>query len=192
MLRVLVLLLGTAVAQDSYATFHEPGGRFEFRYPAWWQLYSGTRIAAAASLSYIPLCDASSIACVAEPAAEVKNSNFGGASFQIGATAADNESACLKPATIPAFEASRTEPVRTVNGIRFVHGSTDGVATGHSMHAEIYRTFHGGVCYEARISTTQTSIAIAPQGTKKFSPLDQERLEKQLSAMLDSLRLLHP
>jgi hypothetical protein len=185
-------MLEAAVAQDSYATFHEPGGRLEFRYPAWWQLFSGTRIAAAASLSYISLCSASSIACVVEAANEAKNSNFGGASFQIGVTATADESACLKPATIPAFEVSRTEPVRTVNGVRFVQGSTDGVATGHSMHAEIYRTFHGGVCYEARISTTQTSIAIAPQGTKKFSPLDQERLEKQLSAMLDSLRLLHP
>lgn len=100
MLRVLVLMLGAAVAQDSYATFHEPAGRFEFRYPAWWQLFSGTRIAAAASLSYIPLCDPSSIACVVETAAEVKNSNFGGASFQIGAIAGANESACLR---LPRF-----------------------------------------------------------------------------------------
>jgi hypothetical protein len=192
MLRVLVLVLGVAVAQESYATFHEPAGRFEFRYPAWWQLFSGARIGEAATLSYIPLCDASSIACVAEPGAEVKNSNFGGASFQIGSIPADNESACLKPAALPAFEVSRTEPSRTVNGIRFVHGSMDGVATGHSMHAEIYRTFHGGVCYETRLSTTQTSIAIAPQGTRKFSRLDQERLEKQLSTIFDSLRLLRP
>jgi hypothetical protein len=184
MRRTLVLMLASALAQDTYSTFRDPAANFQFHYPAWWQLFTGKRIAEAASLSYIPLCSQASIACVVEPSGEFKNTNFEGASFQVAAIAGQNEAACLK------VENSGLPPVRAVNGIQFVHGSASAVAAGHSLTAEIYRTFHGDACYEVRVSTAQASIAIAPGGTRKLSPLDADRLQKRLDDMLDSLRFL--
>ncbi len=172
--RVLVLFLIAAAAQDAYTTFNDPAGRFQFRYPAGWQLFTGKRLAESTLLSYIPLCQPEAIACVTEPPTEFKGSNFEGASFQI--------SACTKS------DGLQTD--RTINGVRFTHGSRDGAAAGHSSNTEIYRTDHGGVCYEVLLTTTQTSIAITPAGSRKFSAIELEKVQKRLDAILESLRFI--
>jgi hypothetical protein len=160
------------------ATFNDPAGRFQFSYPPWLQLLTGKRIAEAATLSYLPLCNPQAIVCVVEPATEFKNTSFEGASFQVAE--------CPKP------DAARLDSSRTINGLHFDYGTSDSAAAGHSLSAEIYRTVHGGACFEARISTTRTSVAIAPAGTRKLSPIEEERVERMLTAILDSFHFLTP
>jgi hypothetical protein len=180
--RILALLAISGVAQVGFSTFTDPAGRFQFRYPAGGQVLTGKRIAESLTRSYMPLCKPESIVCAVGLSSEFGNTNIEGASFQLGVIAAADEQTCLKQ------DGSGLPPYRTVNGIRFTHASKDEAAAGHSLTADLYRTFRQGACYEIRLSTAEFSIAIAPSGTRKVSTIEVERLQRRLDGILDSLR----
>ena len=121
-----------------------------------------------------------------EPVSDFKNTNLEGASFQIETVTATSEDSCLK------IEPSREEPTRIVNGIRFRHGTSEGAAAGHSSDVELYRAFLGGACFDARITITQTSLAIAPAGSHRIAKIEGERLQTRMNAILNSLHFLKP
>jgi hypothetical protein len=43
-----------------------------------------------------------------------------------------------------------------IGGVSFIHGTNDGVATGHAIKHDLYRAFHKQRCFELSVSETWT------------------------------------
>lgn len=181
-------------------TFTSSDGVFRFTYPPQFVLSQNGQPDAG---SYIPVCQENGLACVVYPPARYKGTNFGSAALSIAEVKdATAETACF------TFEAMQTvmgsdghqsqtptvsdkHPVETINGTEFKTGVTGDAAMSHSLATDIYRTFHGGKCYEMDINIMQTSFGVYDPGTvRKFTQRDNKRVHDSLRKILGSFQFL--
>jgi hypothetical protein len=140
--------------------------------------------------SYIPVCtdDAETggtAACVAFPINKSQPTQLEAAAFSVSQISSDNtKSRCLSGVSTRDFPAHTTK----INGIEFRQGERDGVATGHSLDAYIYRTFHRDTCYELDIRLAVSNSGYSDPGTLKEINLDN--VSRRLQKVLHSFRFL--
>src|ERR1700743_2551858 len=78
----------------------------------------------------------------------------------------------------------------TIGGGTFRHFRVSDAAMSHYENSDIYRSFHGGKCYELVIQEMTTSADVYDAGTQKFSKEDEAEVKGKLMQALQSFRFL--
>ncbi len=181
---------GTSPARK---TFTSPDGAFSFEYPQSLvrckQTDPNSDWTPDSCASVIPVCDDDAhsggvMACIAYPPDKNKT-NLEAATFSVSEINGDvTENKCLSG--VP----NRDFPVHSIkiNGVEFKASEVDGVATGSSLDAYIYRSFHKNRCYELDIRMAVSNPALFDPGTIK--PVDLNEVRKPLDKVLRSFRFL--
>jgi len=60
--------------------------------------------------------------------------------------------------------------------VSFIHGTGDGVATGHAIKHDLYRAFHKQRCFELSVSETWTDRNNFDPPLKTLTPHQQKQL----------------
>jgi hypothetical protein len=179
------------------ATFTAPDGAFRFSYPSDFQVCTQGRIQPCIQ-SFIPVCEQDALVCLVYPAEELKDTSFSAASFQVREIFDNAEQMtadiCATPkprdhgsvTQYPEFLISAEHPVEMIGGRQFLHAVKDGVATGHSIAIDLYRTFHRQRCFELSVSTTGTDPNISDPPMKTLSPAQRRKLDQMMSRILHS------
>jgi hypothetical protein len=159
---------------------------FSVRYPTSLSFYRGDLDYKETQMSYIPICDYTTVACFEYNGMEYKDTTFEAAGFSINVLRdIKTESDCGKIDT-------GQYPIQTenINGIKFRRGLTGEGATSHSKGGPTYRTFHQSVCFEIAAATAQVSIgAFDPGAIKAF---DSARVDKLLDKVIHTFRFVGP
>lgn len=185
--------------------FTATDGAFRFSYPHNFQVCTAGKMDPCnlSSQSFIPVCEDEALVCVIFPPARVEGTNFGDASFQVkeihrGEMVTDNVCAtpypkmdASGPSNWPEFLVSAKHPVEMIGGVQFLHGISGGVATGHWLDVELYRSSHRQRCFELRVSTTQTNPEITEPPMKTLTRTQKKELDQSMSRILHSFRFLN-
>jgi hypothetical protein len=157
-------------------------------------LYTGSKTDEAPF--YMPVCQ-SAVACVAYPRTTYAGTNIGAAAFQAREIDdATTENLCLRPPILPAdggprFDTATKDPTKIINGVRFLHGISGGVAMGNYMDSDLYRTFYRSKCYELSINISATRFEnFAPGAVREFTSGDEQRVTNELTMILNSFTFL--
>lgn len=179
-----------------FRTFTSPDGAFQVN-------YSGSLVKCESDargnwktyicLTYVPICNADpsggTVLCLAYPRGKTAQGTiFDSAAFSVTEiTDADSQSKCLRLSDPPAQYQS-VHPV-TINGTEFVTAELGGVASGHVLDGDVYRTFHQGRCYELDIRiVTYDGTGYDPGTLKGF---DLKPVKRSLQQVLASFKFLH-
>jgi hypothetical protein len=201
---VIVLLVETTALRSQTAggprsssrTFTSPDGTFSFEYAALLVLCArrdpknSDQWSPGSCSSFIPVCDdytssGGTVACIAYPADKVKETNLQAATFSVAEIKGDTtERKCLQG--VP----DRDFPIHSVriNGTEFKSSEVDGVATGSSLDAYVYRAFHQNKCYELDLRIALSSPALYDSGNVRT--IDLRQVRKPLDQALKSFRFL--
>jgi hypothetical protein len=207
------LFLLLAIFSVSQKTYTSADRSFEIRYPTSYVLMAGSDIheepegpQSVADQPYIPVCSGYNrstpdgktlLACIMYSPDEYRGTNLGGSGLQISEIKfAKSEDACihLPPSPTsehPTFELSKQSPLLMINGVRFAHGTNEGVAAGHSNQSDQYRTFHQGRCYELAINLSETSFAaLEPGAVREFTSKNRSKVHAELTKVLKTFKFL--
>ena len=141
--------------------------------------------------AYAPVCSnfdsdfSGTVACIAYPAREMKDTNFEGAAFSVSELKAATHSECLKFA--PPSDGGNPYD-ENVNGVTYRVAKYEEGAAGHLLDGEVYRTFRNHTCYELDIRVASSNIGNYDPGTVK--PFDSEKVQQTLKAVLPSFQFL--
>jgi hypothetical protein len=184
-------------AQSSIKTFTAPANTFSFMYPADFRVCTSSKMEDCRGEAFIPPCDEDSIVCVIYPKEKLSGTNFEGAGFQVRTVRYDpghpnTPNECVtprgeQPGNNPEFLISASTPTRRVGPVRFIHGVSGGVATGHYSFMDVYRYFHKKSCYEITwsVSALNRGVLEDPDSIREFN---RAQVVRAFSAMLDSFR----
>ena len=133
-------------------------------------------------------CDSvGTVACIAYPAEELKDTNFQAAAFSVNELKrVSTEPQCLEVEEPPPHVG--TPSYQTVNGVKFRVTETAGLATGNFLDGYVYRTFHKRRCYELDIRVAFSNSANYDPGTLKN--FDSKKVKRNLKAVLASFKFL--
>ncbi len=183
-------------AQTSAQTFTSPDGVFQFTHSSILipcTVKNGSWVPADACSSQGGLCDdvssSETIVCFAYPKDKfIEKPAFGGAAFFVEEIR-DSRTAkkCL---TGEDWLVHRTEST-TINGVPFKVFHISDAWAGGSQSGDIYRAFHGNICYELGIQQVGVSTGSLDPGTfQEFSKKDAEEVRLSLDQALRSFRFL--
>jgi len=171
-----------AKALPGWRTYRSPDYGFTIDYPGNTSFYSGHPDPRETQLSFIPICDDTSVACFQYNGSEYEGTNLEAAGLSVNVLRdLKTEQDCERIDT-----GSSPIKTETINGIRFRYGDTDEVATGHSKGGPTYRTFHQNVCFEIAAAIAETNIGAFDPGTIK--PFDSTKLNRLLDRMVHTFR----
>ncbi|HTA22113.1 MAG TPA: hypothetical protein VK763_01160 [Terriglobales bacterium] len=172
-----------ADASGGWQTYQSPDYGFTVDHPANMTFHPGhPDYKEITLLSFIPICDDTTVACFAYNGNEYKGTNFGGAGLSVNVLRdKKTEKDCNQIDT-------GSYPVKTVtiNGTKFHYGFTGDVATSHSEGGPSYRAFHQNVCFEVAAGVAATSIGAYEPGTIKT--FDSRKLDHLLDKMVHTFR----
>jgi hypothetical protein len=153
-------------------------------YPQTMSFYSGHPDLQKDQLSFIPICDDTTVACFQYNGTEYKGTNLEGAGFSVNVLRETrNLQDCAKIDT-----GSFPIKTETIHGTPFHYGETGEVATGHSTGGPTYRAFHEGVCFEITAWIAATNLGVFDPGTVKG--FDSTKLNKLLDRMVHTFRFV--
>lgn len=196
---VALWLFGLTIALPAQAqkAFASSDGRFRFKYsetlvdclPALTQDKAAPS-ARDACMSQDPVCadggdDSKTIACFGYPKEKFKDKpTFIAAMFFVAEMPlVKTEKDCLKGS--PNWLISKTGTT-TINGVNFKVFETEDNWLGGGQSVEIYRTYHGGKCYELGLQTVMSGAGYDPEVNQKFTKRDQREIEAGMKQPLHS------
>ena len=204
-MRVLIALclLGLSItlsAQTTLRTFGSEDGTFQFRYSPTLVHCTLQRAEKDEGSSWVPadacssqegICDdsasrATTIACFAYPKGGLKDKPaFDAAAFFVAwVQSATTPKACFEGSQYWLIRNSESATIGSVSA-RLFHIS-DAWASG-SQDGDVYRVFHGQVCYELGIQEANTNPgAFDPGSVKEFTKRDKSEVRARLKQALDS------
>ncbi|WP_348261178.1 hypothetical protein P8935_15385 [Telmatobacter sp. DSM 110680] len=210
----LLVLLGMAIsclAVASYseqapsirrASFTSPDGLFRFFYPSDFEVCTPGRIEPCIH-SYIPACDQDAIVCVVYPAKQFKETSFGAAAFEVRELRTDRETmtadVCVTPypskssagvSEWPEYLISARQPAKVIGGVLFVHGIKVEGAMSHSSSVDLYRTFHGGRCFELSVSQSGTDPHAFDPPKQGLTAQQQKKVDGSMNQIVQSFRFI--
>jgi hypothetical protein len=190
--------LTTVVSAQTQKIFTGPEGLFRFKYseilvdciPMLTQDKAPSALDACVSQD--PVCGvggdaARTIACFGYPKTEFKEKpTFIAAMFFVAEIpVARTEKDCLRGS--PNWLVSKTGRT-TVNGVSFEVFRTEDNWLGGGQSVEIYRTFHGGRCYELGLQTVMGGGGYDPEVIQRFTPRDQKEIETRMKEPIRSFQ----
>ena len=186
------------VSMPQTTTFTAPDRAFQFSYPSGYQICTAGKIEPCAQ-SYIPVCEDDALVCVLYPDKQLEDTNLSDVSFQVREIHRDQlmtADVCATPypeegSKWPEFQVSAKHPTEMIGGVRFLHGGSGGVATGHWSDTEVYRAFHRERCFELSISQSGTDPSLSDPPLEPITPARQKTLDRSTSQILHSFRFLN-
>jgi len=184
---VFAILSGLGVAVNptpGWRSYRNSEYGFTIAYPKEFKFYAGRPDYQEAQLSYIPICDRSTVACF-----EYNGDKYGNMAFAVAGVSVNilrdkrTEQQCaeIDTGSFPIKE-------KTINGIRFRYGETGGAATSHWIGGPTYRTYREKICFELVAFITGTSSAAYDEGTVK--EFDSSKLSKVLNGIVQTFRFV--
>ena len=185
-----------AARKESNLRFISPDGLFAFEYPH--SLIKCERdpkqsdlwIPARSCEAMIPVCAYASltkdatVVCIAYPAETLIGTNFEAAAFTVNKLDEATADECLH-VTEPHPATSRKEKI---NGVTFDVFNVGGVAAGHLLAADAYRSFHQNRCYELDLRVAFVSMGgFEPGDVKEFNYI---AVHRSLKSVLDTFTFL--
>lgn len=181
----LLTLASNAVPQAPklhWRTYQSSDYGFTIDYPASMKFFSGHPSVTDAQLSYIPICDESTVACFEYDGEEYKGTNFEAAGLSVNILRdARSEQDCNTIDT-GDFPTKR----KTINGVIFHYGTTGSAGLSHGEGGPSYRAFYQNVCFEIAVGIAETSLGAYDPGTIKS--FHSAKLEKLLDEMVHTFR----
>jgi len=169
-------------ARGDWQTYRNPDYGFMIDYPASMTPYSGHPDYVETKISYIPICDYTTVACFEYNGKEYEGSNFEAAGLSVNVLREiRTEGDCDKIDT-----GSYPVKTETINGIRFHYGMTGEGGMSQSKGGPSYRAFHQNVCFEIAVATAQISLGAFDPGAIK--PFDSAKLDLLLDKMLHTFK----
>lgn len=168
--------------KEGWRIYHSPDYGFSIRYPADMTFYPGHPDYGETQLSYIPICEYSTVACFEYNGKEYEGTNFEAAGVSVNVLRdMRTEQACGKIDT-------GSSPVRTVkiNGVTFHWGITGEGLMSQFKGGPTYHVFHQNVCFEIVAATAQANMgAFEPGAVEAF---DSARLDALLDKMVHTFK----
>jgi hypothetical protein len=128
------------------------------------------------------VCRDTDIACIVYPTEKYRGTNFNAAALSIAEVNAHTANACF------SFESLQTV---TQPDVEFKTGTTGDEGMSHYLNTDIYRTFHGGQCYDMEINIASTSFGVYEPGTvREFTKRDAQHVHGDLVKVLESVQFL--
>jgi hypothetical protein len=193
--RVAERLRAVILAEQSVSrreTFVSPDGVFRFSYPREYVLDTKDN-ADEFGVSMFPVCNDEAV-CVVSRREYYAGTSLQAASFQEREIRdATTTVACLKgpPEDVPTYNLPDADQKRTIAGVVFRHGRSAEVGGGSGITSDFYRVFHKNKCYELSLSIAESSFAnLDPSKVKEFTRENEERVQSDLMAILESFRFL--
>jgi hypothetical protein len=173
-------------APEGWQVYRSLDYGFSIAYPSSMTFYPGHPDLAETGLSYIPICDYTTVACLEYNGKEYKGTNFQAAGLSI------NILRDLKTEQDCAAIDTGQYPVKTqmINGTRFRYGLTGEAGLGNSKGGTAYRAFHERVCFEVSTATAQSSLGAFDPGTVKA--FDAGKLDRILDQMVHTFKFEGP
>jgi hypothetical protein len=208
LMKVLIAILGLAAMLAGQAaplqTFTSEDGVFQFKYSPKLVHCTVQRapnghgsgwVPADSCISQDELCDDDdagvvTIACFAYPKSEFKNKpEFDAAAFFVARLPAETTAqACLEPAKDWQVHKTENATIGSVSG-RLFH-TRDQWMNGH-QEGNVYRVFHGGVCYQLDIEEATSDDDVHVTATsEEFTRQDRAEVRARLKEPLDSFTFL--
>lgn len=146
--------------------------------------------------AYFPLCDSSisqnqtSIACFAYPRNRFTDTRaFEGATFSVEIIdAATRQNDCLSMSAEEGFIGQRG--TRTIHGVSFTTAELSDAGMSQRIHGHVYRTFHGGKCYQLGINVVTADSQTFDPPVRDLSKSDWREIYGPLEQARDSFRFL--
>jgi len=189
---------------ESLKTFTEPNGAFTFRYSSHLILCEQKRqgvteshywVPAESCAAYLPVCDDetgqehTAIACVAYPRDKFTNTGaFEAATFSVEVlNRVATEAGCLAG---PADEIFRRENTTAIHGVSFAVFKFGDAGMNQSVGGQVYRTFHGGKCYQLGINVATANAQTFDPPERELTREDWNEVNYRLEQARDSFRFL--
>jgi hypothetical protein len=173
--------------------FESADGVFRFSYPHHYVLDTKDN-ADEFGVSMFPICSKGAV-CVVSRREYYAGTSLQAASFQEREIQdATTEVACLKgpPEDVPTYNLPEVNQKRTIGGVVFTHGRSAEAGGGSGITSDFYRVFHKNKCYKLSLSIAESSFAnLDPSKVKEFTRENEERVQSELMAILDSFRFLN-
>jgi len=171
-------------APAGWQTHRSPDYGFSIEYPASMTFYPGHPDYVETQISYIPICDYTTVACFQYNGKEYKGTNFEAAGLSINVLrGVRTEQDCDKIDT-----GSYPIKTETINGIKFHYGMTGEGGMSQSKGGPAYRAFHQNVCFEIAVATAQISMgAFDPGAVRAF---DSAKLYSLLDKMVHTFKFV--
>lgn len=171
-------------ARGGWQTYRSPDYGFTIDYPTNMKFYQGHPDYGETTISYIPICDYTTVACFEYNGKEYEGTNFEAAGLSINVLREiRTEHDCDKIDT-----GSYPIKTQTINGIKFHYGMTGEGGTSQSKGGPAYRVFHQNVCFEIAVATAQISIgAFDPGAVRAF---DSATLDRLLDKMVRTFKFV--
>ncbi len=205
-----LLLMGCTTAswaqdrQDMGNTFTAPDSAFSLRYSSRFipcqQKEQSTGdgyywVPAESCAAYSPVCDgvvaeeSTAIACFAYPRDRFTDTRaFEAATFSVETmNHIVTAKACLSG---PADQIFSPRPPAKLNGVLFSVFEFGEAGMNQSISGEVYRTFHGGKCYQLGISIAKADAQVFDPPAREFTKGDWHEVNGQLERARDSFRFL--
>jgi hypothetical protein len=186
---------------EALKTFTAPGGAFSFRYSD--QLihceqekqkdgsYDWNPETCSA---YIPVCDdtasATSIVCFAYPRNRFTNTQaFEAATFSVEVVH-DRTTAKSCLAGPEAVQRVDKHGTAIVHGVSFKVFGVGDSGTGQGTEGDVYRTFHGGKCYQLGVNVATSDVATDDPPQRELTDADLHEINGTLEQARKSFRFL--
>jgi hypothetical protein len=179
---MFVTLCYAGDSPGGWQVYHSPDYGFRINYPPSMTFYSGHPDLMETGLSYIPICDYTTVACFEYNGKDYERTNFQAAGVSINVLRdAKTEQDCA------LIDAGRY-PIKTriINGAKFRYGLTGEAGMSQSKGGTTYRAFHDSVCFEISTATAQTSLGAFDPGTVKA--FDAGKLDGVLDQMIHTFK----
>lgn len=193
-------------AQAELRTYTSPDRKFQFKYsevlvPCMEQdLDEGKRGGwfPDSCNGYIPVCDErgdpanNTLVCFAFPATEFKDyPMFEAATFSLAVIeTARTERNCFTQLLDEAIDKPGTVKFMRINGVKFREFQTFVSAMNQGVKGHLYRSFHGGSCYQLSVRTETVPADLFDPGVKELSQKDWANVNGHLEECLKSFRFL--
>lgn len=149
--------------------------------------------------AFIPICDdtdvdqVTTLSCIAYPRYYFDDApTFEGAAFSVAKLRhPTSEGDCLRgsPDWV-ARSAKNGGDIETINGVSFKLFGLGGAATSHWLEGDVYRTFHGGNCYQLALRMAMASPDLFDADINEFTKQDWNEVHGRLQKALDSFQFL--
>jgi hypothetical protein len=155
---------------------------FSMQYPE--SFGFNTDISKVKSLTYIPVCDQTMVACAFLEKSQYSNTNFDGAGVSINIDKTLNTEAKCYNFSVSTNAAQQAAADATINGAVFKSATGGDAGAGHFEKLQVYRNFRNGMCYEIAQHVGSTNIGNYPEGS--ITEFSQDEVWQRLQMVVNS------
>jgi hypothetical protein len=173
------------------ALFTAADKAFTIRVPVTYQILTGPKLAAAAKLAGIPVCQPSDLACFVYPLGQHPDTDLEAAAIEIARLDSQDEHSCLNPKRLPHSPAV-SQPLTfstdyRLGDLNWKYGYWEGSTPGHRIAQETFRAWHNGRCYQLAANIAENNTK---GGGRQFTAKDETDIYHELGPVMEGFRFV--